>query len=399
MTEEQETQRLLRAGWAQIPAGVAPVSDLIRAGKRAKRQRRGFRVTGVAAAVTLVMTGGYLLSTHVDISSSPGTAAATPSSSEVEAVTPTPSEAPTPTESPSEGPQTPEAPSGSRIVGMGRVVVTVPEGWATEIGGCVDLPLRDTVFFPAKVMLTCADARPPDTSSLRFYDSNSPSIEGLVAEAEPAGSVNGLAVARIPTEVSGGIAEGVLVIPSESLLVWVDSPKPETVDEVLASVTLLPEGFVAVPSAEGPWPATREKIEEVGLAVAAVEERRSRWPGGKLIQTRPAVGTVVSVGSTVTLVVAGEGKTGISPDPPANVVRSFRFDLFTHCGVRYAFFAGRTWATPLLSDGRHNPPRGWEDPTQPGRIYLLANGEAIFTSPGHRDLRYHPTRAELGECN
>ncbi|MBA2445542.1 MAG: hypothetical protein H0V49_09450 [Nocardioidaceae bacterium] len=139
-------------------------------------------------------------------------------------------------------------------------------------------------------------------------------------------------------------------------------------------------------------------MEEVGLAAAAVEERQSRRPGGQLIQTRPAVGTVVSVGSTVTWVVAGERKTGISPDPPANVVRSFRFDLQTHCGIRYAAFAGRTWATPLLSDGSNNPPRGWENPSQPGHIYLLANGTAIFTSPGSPDLRFHPTGAEREGC-
>lgn len=389
MTEETEIHRLLRAGWVEIPAGAAPVSNLIRAGKRAKRQRRVIEVAGVAAATALVVTTGFVLNAQIGAGPSPRKPLASPSSAEVPATTPSPPEAS----------QTPQAPPGSRLVGMGRVVVTVPEGWATEIGGCLDLPLRDTVFFPAKVMLTCAGARPPDTSSLRFYDSDSPSIEGLVAEAEPTGSVNGLAVTRIPTEVRGGIAEGVLVIPSESLLVWVDSPSRETVDEVLASVTLLPEGFVAVPSAEGPWPATREEMEEVGLVVAAVKEPRTLWPAGQLIETRPALGTVVPVGSMVTLVVAtAEGNTDISPDPPAKVVRSFRFDLQTHCGIRYAAFAGRTWATPLLSDGSHNPPRGWENPFQPGRMYLLANDEAIFTSPGHRDLRFRPTQAELGEC-
>ncbi len=388
MTEETEIHRVLRAGWVEIPTGAAPVSDLIRAGKRAKKQDRILQITGVAAAATLVAAGGFLLSAQLGSQPSPETAAS-----------PSPAPPPTATSLPPEASKTPQAPPGSRLVGMGRVVVTVPDGWATEIGGCVDLPLRDTVFFPAKVMLTCAGARPPDTSSLRFYDSTSSSIEGLVAEADPAGSVNGIPVARIPTEVRGGIAEGVLVIPSESLLIWVDSPRLETVDEVLASVTLLPEGFVAVPSAEGPWPATREKMEEVGLVVAAVEERRTRWPGGQLIETRPALGTVVPVGSMVTLVVAAEGNTDTSPDPPAQVVRSFRFDLQTHCGIRYAAFAGRTWATPLLSDGSNNPPRGWENPSQPGHIYLLANGTAIFTSPGNPDLRFHPIEAELEECN
>lgn len=123
MTEEQETQRLLRAGWAQIPAGVAPVSDLIRAGKRAKRQRRGLQVTGVAAATALVVAGGFVLNMQVGIGPSPQTPAATPPSEPAAEV---PSSAGSANQSSS--PSQPPATHG----GTARTVVPVLVGFAEE---------------------------------------------------------------------------------------------------------------------------------------------------------------------------------------------------------------------------------------------------------------------------
>jgi hypothetical protein len=160
------------------------------------------------------------------------------------------------------------------------------------------------VYLPAELMLTCAGKRPQDTSSVRFYDSTSQSVEGLVSQAKPAGRINGVVVSRIPTERRAGITEGVLIVPSEDLLIGVDSPTPSTVSDILESVSLLPKGFVAIPTAEGPWQSTREKMMEAGLAVEVVEVPIREGPGGRLIETRPDVGRVVSAGSTVSLVVS-----------------------------------------------------------------------------------------------
>jgi len=121
------------------------------------------------------------------------------------------------TEPPSSTPA--ESVDGTRLVGMGRVVVTVPGGWAS-------------------------------------------------------GRINGVVVSRIPTERRAGITEGVLIVPSEDLLIGVDSPTPSTVSDILESVSLLPKGFVAIPTAEGPWQSTREKMMEAGLAVEAASSRR-----------------------------------------------------------------------------------------------------------------------------
>lgn len=80
------------------------------------------------------------------------------------------------------------------------------------------------------------------------------------------------------------------------------------------------------------------------------------------------------------------------------VARSFRYNLYTHCGIRFASFGGRMWATSALSDGSGNPPPGWGNPSQSGRVYVMKTGVAMFASPGHRLLRFHPTDAEPPIC-
>ncbi len=131
-------------------------------------------------------------------------------------------------------------------------------------------------------------------------------MEALVAQVRQDGRINGLQVSRIPTQrAGGGIAEGVMVVPSEDLLIWVDAPKRKTVNDVLASVSLLSEGFVAIPTAEGHWQLTREAMVDAGLAVEVSEVRTVQAPPGQVIKTRPSAGTVVPVGSTVSIVVAG----------------------------------------------------------------------------------------------
>jgi len=81
-----------------------------------------------------------------------------------------------------------------------------------------------------------------------------------------------------------------------------------------------------------------------------------------------------------------------------NVVDSFAYTLYTHCGIRFARFDRQTWATKPRSDGSGNPPPGWDNPSQAGTMYLLANGRAGFRTPGLPDLRFHRTRAEPPMC-
>jgi len=60
--------------------------------------------------------------------------------------------------------------------------------------------------------------------------------------------------------------------------------------------------------------------------------------------------------------------------------RAYR--LYTHCGIGWAKIDGTFWlATPPVSDGHGNPPRGWGNPFQDGTLRLTTPATAYFTSP------------------
>jgi hypothetical protein len=71
---------------------------------------------------------------------------------------------------------------------------------------------------------------------------------------------------------------------------------------------------------------------------------------------------------------------------------AYPFELLTHCGIEYAFFDGRYWlAEPPLDDGAHNPPPGWDNPTQRGSMTLLFEGDRAEFRAGPRLVaRFRP---------
>lgn len=160
-------------------------------------------------------------------------------------------------------------------------------------------------------------------------------------------------MSRIPTRLRAtGITDGVLVVPSESLLVWVDSPTASIVNEVVESVSLLPDGFVAIPTAEGPWQSTQRTMIDVGLAVDVVEQPAQEGSAGRLVETRPTVGSVVPVGSTVSIVVSNgkPARPGVGDSEPHKVT-------LYHCGVAPTAYRGRMWKVrPGFPDERHTAP-------------------------------------------
>lgn len=69
----------------------------------------------------------------------------------------------------------------------------------------------------------------------------------------------------------------------------------------------------------------------------------------------------------------------------------YLYVLRTHCGILDAYFAGRRWrATPPLSDGSGNPPRGWSNPEAVGTMQLVRENLAQFRESGKRVARFTP---------
>lgn len=65
------------------------------------------------------------------------------------------------------------------------------------------------------------------------------------------------------------------------------------------------------------------------------------------------------------------------------------YSLYTHCGIDWARIHARWYrASPPLSDGSGNPPRGWGNPDQQGTIRMISSTEAEFTDSAGHHVRF-----------
>lgn len=308
MNEDRATRLFSRAADSIPPIPRPPADQLIQQGKRVQRRQRLLRAGSVAAVAALIIGAGALWL--------PGSSgSAQPPIATNQTTAPNDSVPPT-TPDDSNRAELPTAPYGTRWLGYQGVMVAIPTDWGTESGGCVDLPLHNTVFFEARQELTCAGIRPPGVSSLRIYDGDSEHIEGLLPELEQVPPLNGLNVRRKPTRMEGEteIAEGVLLVETANVLLWADSPDPAVVDAILDTAQLIPEGYTAVPDVSGMF----NDSDIAPLMNEAELHWLPRCPRGGVCDisavtaTDPRAGSVVPVGTTVMAAVdrqSGGGET------------------------------------------------------------------------------------------
>ena len=126
-----------------------------------------------------------------------------------------------------------------------------------------------------------------------------------------------------------------------------------------------------------------------GLAVAV-------WPpppattdvGGPIATTPP------TAGPTPTPTVArGSRAIQLGPSHPA-VGITYDFDLFVHCGLKYARFGGRTWKVSQ-SDNRYGDGQG---NYLVGTMTLVDETTARFEFAGHAWV-FRPTTDEIPPCD
>ena len=94
---------------------------------------------------------------------------------------------------------------------------------------------------------------------------------------------------------------------------------------------------------------------------------------------------------------------GQSPETPtpgtaaARVARSGEgvpYHLSTHCGIEWAKIRGTFWHTEQLSDGNGNPPQGWGNPYQSGRLVFQSATTATFVSDAGQVVLHRTSRSE-----
>jgi len=293
----------LRELWDSIDAGPPPLTD-VRAGSGRVRRRRRWVTTGSAAAVLAVVAGG--LGAQELGADDQGTDVASTS--------------------------LPAAPDGLRWVGLGRVVVAVPDWWTTGETQCL-APVEDTVYFDQAAVAECSDPAPPaavrEVSALAVFDGKSGYGEAMLREMEPVSEVAGREVVEREgcEEWFPGVCRRFFGVPDEGVVfaVTIADERDGSYEAIRDSVQVLPDGLATVPLAvpAGFTPGRGSERDITDDLVAAIEaagldaqvETVDTPPGdtglsadfrpGTLLEVSPSLGSVIEVGGTVTVRVSG----------------------------------------------------------------------------------------------
>jgi len=212
---------------------------------------------------------------------------------------------------------TPQPPQGMRYVGINSAIVTVPNDWDLRIGGCYDLTDENAVVVPSYSWPTCARAGPrPPVSLLRILPTDDANAPGLLEDARPRGKINGIAVLRTPTKsFADEWWDAALVVPAAKAIFWLEAPSSEAIDRVFDTLTRTPDGYVALPSTQAPWPCVRSRLQAAGMTVKIQQDAGSGLAPGNIIRSKPALGTVAERRTIVTLTVPTGGPDKCLPLP------------------------------------------------------------------------------------
>lgn len=199
-------------------------------------------------------------------------------------------------------------PAGSRWVGIGDVVVAVPELWGTQTQPCAE-PDGDTVFLAGRssTRLDCATVPTAGVSSLTVATVASGAVD-LEKSADLGAEVDGLRVSHSGTTCrTPTTCELTFVVPDSGAAFHVVHSGRRSrafVDGVLASLTRLPADQTTVPLVEyGISVARAEKLlAAAGLVAVAPDLDFPHYATG----TTPPAGTVVARGQAVELTI-GDG--------------------------------------------------------------------------------------------
>jgi hypothetical protein len=282
MTEHDLTPLLNRLA-STFPDRPAPLPELMVAAGAARRRRTRVRVAVGVASLALV-----------------GSAAA--------AVALRPNEGLTVTDSV----ELPVAPVGQRLVGVGRVVLPVPDGWGTQYGDCVTDSVADLWFRSAARGSCISDFRAAGEPAVGFLDLDSDAGEQAAAFALEPDFIDGVPVLRGPGCPDTGADTAACLGPSWSKIVAVPSedvvivvPRTDPASPSLDALRILPEGFTTVPSMDLGTTngAAGNLLLKAGLTYREAPEPELPTGRAATYGTDPAPGTIVPLGTEVTVLL------------------------------------------------------------------------------------------------
>ncbi len=296
----------LRELWDRIDAGPPPVHQVLADGGRIKRRRGWTGPLLVAAAVGVIVGGGFGVQGLMDDPDTKQNIAAT----------------------------LPPPPDGQRWVGLGRAVVAVPDWWTTGETQC-GAPVEDTVYFDNGALVDCSNPPAPATvgevSALAVLDATNGYGREMADSMTSIGEVDGREVLEQDgcEEWFEGVCRRLFAVPSEGVVfaVTIAEPGDGDYEHIRDSLRILPETMTTVPLAtrEGVTPARGADwriADALGATIKAADlEVRVEFtpmpkqgdatgldadlPAGSLVKVRPELGSPVPLGDIVTVTLSG----------------------------------------------------------------------------------------------
>ena len=285
MTESKLTELLERAG-EQVKVGPPPIESL-RTGAARRRRRRtwAWSAVGVAAVVTVI--GGTAVFTRGSQVADPRPPVASGSPGAV--------------------------PGGTRLVGLGHAAIAVPKSWGTNQLTC-GWPRTDTVVVDYGIRMLCMSPPRAGVESVEIaLGRPNPDYR-----ADETIEIDGVPAERERTTCSQGsfsnvtVCSGTVYIPSLDVAFQATaSTSADELDRILARIVIVPD-LVGVPGYRTPdrtghqtlGAQYAERLKAAGLKAELRTRKSTGARAGTIVSGSPEPGTMVPLGTTVTVTVA-----------------------------------------------------------------------------------------------
>lgn len=282
---DRDLSDLLERSAERVAVAAPPVPAMLAGARRLRRRRATLRSLVAVAAVAAVLGGTAL----------------------VTAGEPSPSADTDPT------PAAP-VPPGTRLVGTGHAAIAVPEEWSTNAMRC-GVASEPTVIIDVTVVETCARLGRRVFDNVRVVAGGATRLGRPVRDQEVDGvTIRRSATACEPTGNRLTLCTGDVYVPSSEAFFQAEADTRERVEEILSWVRVLPD-LVAVPGYgdanmdhqdDDAAEHYRAELEEAGLDVEVVYERRPGGKPGYVLDVRPAPGEMLAPGDVVTVTEVAE---------------------------------------------------------------------------------------------
>ncbi|MBB6629392.1 PASTA domain-containing protein [Nocardioides sp. KIGAM211] len=281
---DHELADLLERSADRVSVSQPPLADIRNAACRTRRRRAALGGVVAVAAVAAVIGGAALAPSR---STDPGQRDPRP---------------------PAAAGNGDPAPPGTRLVGIGRTAIAVPEDWGTNQVQCgaatrptvvIDMPVRPACGLSSPRLFDSVWIEPGVNRSL-FVPVEDVEIDGVTARRDEV-SCDATGVGR------GRLCTGTVYLPSEDASYQAQATSAPRVREILSWIRVLANG-VAVPGFAGfdldhqdadAGAHYRAALEDAGLRVEVTTEPRPGAKAGYVLDVEPAPGTVLAPGDVV----------------------------------------------------------------------------------------------------